>query len=125
MKQSHVRKVVFITGGSSGFGKACVDYLTTRGDRVYGTRCRASFPTDRNTTHLPLIIPLDVCDDDSVAEAVNYILERECRLDVLVNNAGFALAGAIELTSTVEAKQQFETNFLGVHRVCRKVLPVM
>jgi NAD(P)-dependent dehydrogenase (short-subunit alcohol dehydrogenase family) len=118
-------KVILITGGSSGFGKACVDYLTGCGHCVYGTSRTASFPAGESPSQFPLTIPMDVRDEDSVAAAVDFILEREGRLDVLVNNAGFALAGAIELTSTEEAKQQFETNFFGVHRVCRKVLPGM
>jgi NAD(P)-dependent dehydrogenase (short-subunit alcohol dehydrogenase family) len=125
MKKSQVPKVVLITGGSSGFGKVCVDHLAGCGHRVYGTSRRARFPTDRNTSQLPLIIPMDVCDENSVAAAVDFILEQEGRLDVLVNNAGFALTGAIELTLPEEARGQFETNFFGVHRVCRRVLPAM
>jgi NAD(P)-dependent dehydrogenase (short-subunit alcohol dehydrogenase family) len=125
MKESRDRKVVLITGGSSGFGKACVDYLARCGHRVYGTSRGAEFPRNQNLSRLPLIIPMDVCADASVEAAVDFILEREGRLDVLVNNAGFGLAGAIELTSTDEAKRQFETNFFGIHRVCRKVLPAM
>jgi NAD(P)-dependent dehydrogenase (short-subunit alcohol dehydrogenase family) len=125
VNQTHDPKVVLITGGSSGFGKACVDYLAAYGHRVYGTSRRASFPTGSSTTHFPLIIPMDVCDENSVAAAVDFVIERERRLDVLVNNAGFALTGAIELTSPAEARRQFETNFFGVHRVCRRVLPTM
>jgi NAD(P)-dependent dehydrogenase (short-subunit alcohol dehydrogenase family) len=68
---------------------------------------------------------MDVRDDDSIEKAVEFVLEREGRLDVLINNAGFALTGAIELTSIEEAGRQFETNFFGVHRVCRCVLPTM
>jgi NAD(P)-dependent dehydrogenase (short-subunit alcohol dehydrogenase family) len=125
VKESHDCKVVLITGGSSGFGKACVDYLVERGHRVYGTSRVAKLPTKQHSPRLPLIIPMDVCEDASVETAVDFILKREGRLDVLVNNAGFSLAGAIEMISTDQAKQQFETNFFGVHRVCRKVLPVM
>lgn len=125
MKKSHYSKVILITGGSSGFGKACVDYLTECGHRVYGTSRTASFPIGQSSPHFPLTIPMDVRDDESVERAVDFVLEREGRLDVLVNNAGFALAGAIELTSIEEAKRQFDTNFFGVHRACRKVLPVM
>ena len=125
MNQSHDPKVVLITGGSCGFGRACADHLAGCGHRVYGTSRRANFPSGSSTTQFPLIIPMDVRDEDSVAAAVDFILEREGRLDVLVNNAGFALTGAIELTSTEEARRQFETNFFGVHRVCRRVLPTM
>jgi NAD(P)-dependent dehydrogenase (short-subunit alcohol dehydrogenase family) len=68
---------------------------------------------------------MDVCETASVEAAVAFILEREGRLDVLVNNAGIAHAGSIEDTSIQEGKAQLETNFFGVHRVCRSVLPVM
>ena len=125
MNKSQEPKVILITGGSSGFGKACVDYLTGHGHRVYGTSRTATFPTKQIPSHFPLTIPMDVCDEESIDCAVEFVLEREGRVDVLVNNAGIALAGAIELTSTEEAMRQFDTNFFGVHRVCRKVLPEM
>jgi NAD(P)-dependent dehydrogenase (short-subunit alcohol dehydrogenase family) len=125
VKKAHSSKVILITGGSSGFGKVCVDYLTECGHLVYGTSRTASYPTGASSPHFPLSIPMDVRDDDSVEKAVEFVLEREGRLDVLINNAGFALTGAIELTSIEEAGRQFETNFFGVHRVCRCVLPTM
>ena len=125
MKASNDRKVILITGGSSGFGKACVNYFASRGHRVYGTSRRAQFPSNEDPSPVPPIIPMDVCDTDSIEAAVAFILKRESRLDVLVNNAGIALAGSIEETSSEEAKVQFETNFFGVHRVCRSVLPTM
>lgn len=125
MKKAHSSKVILITGGSSGFGKVCVDYLTECGHRVYGTSRTASYPTGHSSPYFPLSIPMDVRDDDSIEKAVEFVLEREGRLDVLINNAGFALTGAIELTSIEEAGRQFETNFFGVHRVCRCVLPTM
>jgi NAD(P)-dependent dehydrogenase (short-subunit alcohol dehydrogenase family) len=68
---------------------------------------------------------MDVCEPASIDAAVEFVLEREGRLDVLINNAGFALAGAIEQTTIDEARAQFDTNFFGVHRVCRSVLPIM
>ncbi len=71
------------------------------------------------------MIPMDVCNDASVKEAVNFVLEREGRIDVVVNNAGVGLAGAVEDTSVEEAQALFETNFFGVLRVCRAVLPAL
>jgi short-subunit dehydrogenase len=117
--------VILITGGSSGFGAVCVNYLASRGHRVYGTSRRVEFPANEDSLHTPLIIPMDVCETASVEAAVAFILEREGRLDVLVNNAGIGYAGSIEETSIQEGKAQLETNFFGVHRVCRSVLPVM
>jgi NAD(P)-dependent dehydrogenase (short-subunit alcohol dehydrogenase family) len=125
VKASNDSRVILITGGSSGLGAECVNYLASRGHRVYGTSRRAEFPSNEGSSHDPLIIPMDVCETASVEAAVAFILQREGRLDVLVNNAGIGHAGSIEDTSIEEGKAQLETNFFGVHRVCRSVLPVM
>jgi len=69
------------------------------------------------------MLPMDVRDDGSVQGAVGRILAEEGRIDVVVNNAGVGLAGSIEDTTPDEARELFETNFFGVHRVCRAVLP--
>jgi NAD(P)-dependent dehydrogenase (short-subunit alcohol dehydrogenase family) len=68
---------------------------------------------------------MDVRDDASVRDAVREVMEREGHIDIVVNNAGIAMAGAIEDTSIEEAREQFDVNFLGVLRVCRAVLPLM
>jgi NAD(P)-dependent dehydrogenase (short-subunit alcohol dehydrogenase family) len=68
---------------------------------------------------------VDVTDDDSVEHAVRAVLDREGRLDIVVNNAGMGLAGPVENTSIEEARRQLEVNFFGAHRVCRAVLPAM
>jgi NAD(P)-dependent dehydrogenase (short-subunit alcohol dehydrogenase family) len=68
---------------------------------------------------------MDVDVDSSVARGIEWVLEREGRLDVLVNNAGYGAAGSVEDTSMEEAKAQFETNFFGVLRACRAALPIM
>jgi len=71
------------------------------------------------------MIQMDVTQDESVRRGVDLAVRELGRLDVVVNNAGFAIAGAVEDTSIEEAKSQLETNFFGVLRVCRAVLPVM
>ena len=68
---------------------------------------------------------MDVDSDASVEQGIDFIVRQKGRLDVVVNNAGFGIAGAIEDTSIDEAKSQFETNFFGVLRVCRAALPIM
>jgi len=116
-------KIVLITGASAGFGRASAEHLVRHGHRVYGTSRRAEFPDSDGPSSSLQMIPMDVCDDDSVRRAVDFVHEREGRIDVVVNNAGVGLAGAVEDTSIEEAKALFETNFFGVLRVCRAVLP--
>ncbi|MCS7178182.1 MAG: SDR family oxidoreductase [Anaerolineae bacterium] len=117
--------VVLITGATSGIGKACADHLARRGYRVFGTGRRAPFPPDPAPPGHPVLIQMDVTQDDSVQRAVDFVVRETGRLDGVVNNAGFGIAGAVEDTSIEEAKAQLETNFFGVLRVCRAALPVM
>ena len=119
-------QVVVITGASSGFGRACALHLAALGHSVYGTSRRAAFPSAKGTASgSPLMIPMDVREDASVRAALDFVLEREQRIDVVVNNAGVGVAGAIEDTTPAEARDLFETNLFGVHRVCRAVLPTL
>jgi NAD(P)-dependent dehydrogenase (short-subunit alcohol dehydrogenase family) len=112
--------VVLITGASSGIGRACAEYLHRRGYCVYGT----SRDPARHDTLFPLIA-MDVTDEAAVERGILWIAEQEGRLDVVVNNAGWGLAGAVEQTSITEARAQMDVNFYGVLRVCRAALPVM
>jgi len=97
-------KVALVTGVSSGIGQEIARLLTEQGLKVFGTSRRPGAG----------LIQLDVTDDDSVAEAVRSVLHQAGRIDVLINNAGYVLAGALEETSIDEARQQFDTNFFGV-----------
>ena len=110
-------KVVLVTGGSSGLGRAMVERLTADGHRVYGTSRR---PADGSW-----LLPLYVTDDASVAACVESVVSDAGRLDVLVSNAGYGIAGAVEDTTLGEARSQLETNFFGAVRVTQAVLPVM
>ena len=116
-------KVVLITGASSGIGQTCAQHLAGRGYRVYGTSRRAPEPAVPATG--VTLIPMDVGSEASVEQAVQWILQQEGRLDVVINNAGYGIAGAVEDTTLAEAQEQFDTNFFGVLRVCRAVLPTM
>ena len=111
--------VALVTGASSGFGRVIAQALAAAGWRVYGASRRAA--ADGAEGVLP--IRMDVDDDASVTAGVQAIVAREGRLDAVISNAGIGVAGAIEDTSTDEAKTQFETNFFGNHRVCRAALP--
>ncbi len=117
-------RVVLVTGASSGIGKACAEHLRAKGYRAYGTSRHAP-PAAAEGAGLPRLIPLDVTSDESVAAAIRLILDREGRLDVVVNNAGFGIAGAVEETTVDAARAQLDTNFFGTVRVCRAALPVM
>lgn len=113
-------KVVLVTGASSGIGLACAQYLARRGLRVFGAS-RSAPPPGCPFEH----VPMDVSDEASVAHAVGEVLARAGRLDVVVNNAGFGLAGAVEDTSPAELQRQLDTNLHGPLRVLRAALPAM
>ena len=115
-------KVILITGTSSGIGKASAEYLSKQGHTVFGTsRYPGSYPAPENYT----MLQMDVTEVDSIQATVNQIIDDKGKLDVLINNAGFGLAGAIEHTSIDKAKEQFETNFFGTVRLIKSVLPIM
>ncbi|WP_199243008.1 SDR family oxidoreductase [Vitiosangium sp. GDMCC 1.1324] len=113
-------KVVLVTGASSGIGRACAELLSSQGHTVYGTSRKPSPPSAGHR-----MLEMDVTRDDSVLRAVATVLEEQGHIDVVVNNAGYALAGPIEETSLEEARHQLDTNFFGVLRVCKAVLPSM
>src|SRR6184192_2834907 len=114
--------VALVTGASSGIGKATAERLATAGYKVYGTSRRGATPGQRSFE----MLSLDVTSDESVAAAVNALLRSEGRLDLLVNNAGFSVAPAgAEESSIEQARAIFETNFFGIVRTTRAVLPHM
>lgn len=119
--------VVLITGASSGFGEACARQLSTHGYRVYGTSRRVAWGPDGNNASPAngayQMIPMNVCDTGSVRAGVDFVVKASERIDVVVCNAGFGLAGAVEDSDVDEVKGQFETNFFGTWRVCQAVLP--
>lgn len=115
-------KVILITGASSGIGKASAEYLAQQGHTVFGTsRYPGSYPKPKGYT----ILQMDVTEVESIQAAVNQIIEDKGKIDVLINNAGFGIAGTIEDTSIGKAKEQFETNFFGTVRLIKSVLPIM
>jgi short-subunit dehydrogenase len=115
-------KTTLITGVSSGIGREIAQLLAERGARVFGT---ARNPKSASPIPGVEIISMDVTDDASVAGAVENVEQKAGPVQLLVNNAGYALTGALEETSVEEARQQFETNFFGVLRVTNAVLPGM
>lgn len=119
MPEQHV---VLVTGASSGVGQATARLLAQSGYRVFGTSRNPATSTD---TPGVTMVPLDVRSDESVGACLNAVVDQAGRLDVLVNNAGYEQAGALEELTLDEAKAQFETNFFGVVRIVKAVLPLM
>lgn len=121
-KNEHSSKIIFITGASSGIGFATAEYLSTQGYKVYGTSRRPENNT--NITKFELL-KMDVCDEASVKSVVDSIIQKEGRIDVLVNNAGYGIGAAIEDTTPEMAEAQVNTNFFGLYRVQHYVLKQM
>lgn len=115
-------KVALVTGASSGIGAATAEALARAGYKVYGTSRRAAQPGSRTFE----MLGLDVTSDASVEAAVDDIVRSNGRIDLLVNNAGFGVAPAgAEESSLEQARAIFDTNFFGVVRMTRAVLPQM
>ena len=117
-----MKKVVLITGGSSGIGKAIGEYLLARNYKVYGT----SRNPDRFKTDFPFpLLQLDVTDIQSIKACVALLLEKEARLDILINNAGVGITGPLEETPIEEIQKAFATNLYGPIQITNEVLPSM
>ena len=124
------KKVAIVTGSSSGIGFETSLLLSRNGFFTYLTMRNLdkakTISNIKQKEKLSLeILQLDVTDDKSVKEAINKIKNEQGRIDVLVNNAGYALVGPFEEISIKEFKEQFETNVFGVIRVTQTVLPIM
>jgi NAD(P)-dependent dehydrogenase (short-subunit alcohol dehydrogenase family) len=115
-------KVAIVTGASSGIGQASAARLAKAGYKVYGTSRRGAQAGKQSFE----MLPLDVTSDESVVAAVGEVMRREGRIDLLVNNAGFGVAPAgAEESSINQARSIFETNFFGLIRMTRAVVPHM
>lgn len=112
-------KVCLITGGTSGIGRCTAAAMKERGYTVY--------ELSRRETGVEgfFHIPTDVTDEAMDNAAVEEVLRHEDHIDVLINNAGFGVSGAVEFTALADAKRQLEVNFFGMVNVCHAVLPVM
>jgi short-subunit dehydrogenase len=116
-----MKKVILVTGASSGIGLASATALHEAGHTVYGTTRNLA-----KKTVVPFnLIELDVTDDASAKAAIDKIIKAEGKLDVLVNNAGNGIAGPAYAMPVESAKKQFEVNFFGVVRMCSVAIPEM
>ncbi len=112
-------QIIIITGASSGFGKATAELLSSQGHTVYGL-CRR--PVDHPRIKY---LTCDVRDRSQVGAVVARVVEEQGRVDVLVNNAGMGIGGALELATEEEIDLQMGTNFMGCVNLCQAVLPHM
>ncbi len=120
------KKVILITGASSGIGKSCAEFLSSKSYMVFGTtRNKELISKSREGDNAVAMIYLDVINEESVVNAVNEVFKETGRIDVLINNAGMGMAGAVEDSSDNDVKRQFETNIIGAVRVINEVLPHM
>lgn len=116
------QKIAIVTGASSGIGEATAELLANSGYRVYGTSRKAAQATKRSYN----MISLDVNSEESIAAALKEVIEIEGRIDLVVNNAGFGVApGGAEESSIEQTKMIFDTNFFGIVRMTRAVVPYM
>ena len=115
-----MKKVVFITGISSGFGKSIAEYLSQKDFVIYGTSRKTIEGKNRIN-----VLNVDVTDVVSVKSAVETVIKKEGRIDVLINNAGMGVSGPIEYSSIEGIKLQMDTNFMGMVNMIQSVLPAM
>ena len=119
MKKQPTKKVLVLTGGSSGIGLATVKRFASKGYIVYElSRSGKSF---EGVNH----IYCDVTNEDTVKAAIEQVIHEQGQIDVLINNAGFGISGPIEFTKTEDAKKQFDVNFFGTLNVVKAVVPHM
>ncbi|MGJ8684670.1 MAG: SDR family oxidoreductase [Nonlabens sp.] len=116
-----MNKVVLVTGGSSGIGKSIAIYLKQKGYTVYGTSRNPS----RHPESPVSLVAMDVKDADSINTAITEVINKESRIDILINNAGVGITGPVEETPMDEIHGAMDTNFYGPLRVLQAVLPHM
>lgn len=114
-------KTVLITGATSGIGNSVGKYLSQKGYKVYGTG-RNPKEKEKDGIHF---VPMDVTKKETISAAINTILEKEGKIDFLINNAGMGITGPIEETPDEEIARVFDTNYFGAVKVIKAVLPSM
>jgi len=119
-----VSKAILITGCSTGIGHATALRLARAGHTVYATARRVDSIADLRAAGARTLA-LDVTDEESMAAAVQHVVDEQGAVGVLINNAGYSQSGAMESLSMDDLRRQFETNVFGLVRMCQLVLPAM
>tara|TARA_B100000780_G_scaffold159403_1_gene111408 strand:+ start:7126 stop:7929 length:804 start_codon:yes stop_codon:yes gene_type:complete len=114
-------KIVLVTGASSGIGKSIALYLSSKGFKVYGT-CRD--PKKYDIIDFSLL-KCDITIVNQIKDVVSFVLKKEGRIDILINNAGIGITGPLEETSESDIKFAFETNFFGPINIIKECIPSM
>jgi len=122
MKRLGFDMVILITGATGGLGSVLAETLVTKGMTVYGT---TRHPAGREAEFSFPLLPLDVSSGASVAACIDELVEREGRIDAVINCVNEMFIGSVEETTVEEVKVLYETNVFGVMRLCRQVVPVM
>jgi NAD(P)-dependent dehydrogenase (short-subunit alcohol dehydrogenase family) len=115
-----MKKIILITGISSGFGKQTAELLAAKGNTVYGT-----VRNDAKVCPAINCLNLDLTKNDTIRQAVQTVLQKEGRIDILINNAGMHSGGPFETSPAENIKLQMDTSFLGMVNLIREVLPIM
>lgn len=118
-KVNNTSKVVVITGASSGIGLVTAKYFAKNGYRVYGLSRNIKEENDFTS------LSCDVTNLDQIKESINYIMQKENRIDILINNAGFGISGSVENEPLDKIESLLKVNFLGAVAVTQQVLPIM
>lgn len=127
MPDTPLAPVWLITGCSSGLGRAMAEHALACGQRVVATARQPANISGLAAEHPGrcLVLPIDVTQPDQIATAVNRTMEAFGQIDVLVNNAGYGLLGALEELADEQIRRNFETNFFGALQMVRTTLPIM
>jgi len=120
-------RIWFITGASRGFGRIWAEAALSRGDKVVATARNLASVTDLKERFGDAVLPLalDVTSTEQVQSAVKEAHAHFGKLDIVLNNAGYALGGMVEEATIDEVRAQFDTNYLGMLRVIQAVLPIL
>lgn len=115
-------KVILVTGASSGIGESIAQSLAVAGYKVYAASRKVTTGQVRKGF---IELQMDVCDENSVYKAMDYIRQKDGQIFGLINSAGLGMTGSVEFTSDKEARALFDTNVFGVLNVCRAAIPLM